>query len=92
MTKTGSMHLFVSGQDKVISDDSNAQVAGEFGKLASKDHIKRMLTMPDSPWHNHAQASIKELKKATIRLMRKHHAPQRTWCYASKQPMWGMYS
>jgi hypothetical protein len=31
-----------------------------------------------------AQASIKELKKATIRLMRKHHAPRRTWCYASE--------
>jgi hypothetical protein len=66
----------------VISDDSNAQVAGEFGKLASKYHIKQMLTMPYSPWHNRAEASIKELKKATICLMRKHHAPRRTWCCA----------
>jgi hypothetical protein len=36
----------------VILDNSNAQVEGEFGKLASKYHIKRMLTMPYSPWHN----------------------------------------
>jgi hypothetical protein len=68
----------------VISDDSNAQVAGEFQKLESKYHIKRMITMPYSPWHNCAEASIKELKKATIRLMRKHHAPRRTWCYAGE--------
>jgi hypothetical protein len=68
----------------VISDDSNAQVAGEFGKLASRYHIKRMLTMPYSPWHNCAKASIKELKKAMICLMRKHHAPRRTWCYAGE--------
>jgi hypothetical protein len=30
----------------VMSDDSNAQVAGEFGKIVSLHHIKRMLTLP----------------------------------------------
>jgi hypothetical protein len=68
----------------VISDDSNAQVAGEFGKIASLHHIKRMFTMPYSPWQNQAESSIRELKKATIRLMRKHNAPRRTWCYAGE--------
>ena len=68
----------------VISDDSQAQVAGEFGKIASLHHIKRMLTMPYQPWQNRAEASIKELKRATIRLMRKHRAPRRTWCYAGE--------
>jgi hypothetical protein len=68
----------------VISDDSKAQVAGEFGNIASLHHIKRMLTMPYSPWQNRAEASIRELKRATIRLMRRHHAPRRTWCYAGE--------
>jgi hypothetical protein len=68
----------------VISDDLNAQVAGEFGKIASLHHIKRMITMPYSPWQNRAESSIRELKWATIRLMRKHDAPQRTWCYAGE--------
>jgi hypothetical protein len=58
----------------VISDDSNAQVAGEFGKIASLHHIKRMIMMPYSPWRNWAESSIRELKRATIRLMRKHDA------------------
>jgi hypothetical protein len=66
----------------VISDDSNAQVAGEFSKIASMHHIK--LTMPCSPWQNQAESSIRELKRATICLMRKHNAPRRTWYYAGK--------
>jgi hypothetical protein len=64
----------------VISDDSNAQVAGEFGKIASLHHIKRMITMLYSPWHNRTESSIRELKRATIHLMRKHDAPLGTWC------------
>jgi hypothetical protein len=27
---------------------------------------------------------IRELKRATIRLLRKHNAPRRTWCYAGE--------
>jgi hypothetical protein len=72
----------VSIPNLVISNDSNAQVAGEFGKIASLHHIKRMLTMPYSPWQNRAERSIRELKRVTICLMRKHNAPRRTWCYA----------
>jgi hypothetical protein len=63
----------------VISDDPNAQVAGEFGKIASIHHIKLY-----SPWQNWAESSIRELKRVTIRLMRKHNTPQRTWCYAGE--------
>jgi hypothetical protein len=54
----------------VILDALNAQVVGEFGKLASKYHIKQMLTMPYSPWHNCTEVLIKELEKATICLIR----------------------
>jgi hypothetical protein len=43
--------------------------------------MKIMLTMPYSPWHNRAESSIHELKKATICLMWKHNALQRTWHY-----------
>jgi hypothetical protein len=68
----------------VISDDSNAQVVGEFGKIASLHHTTRRLTMPSSPWQNRAESLIRELKRATIRLMRRHNAPRRTWCYAGE--------
>jgi hypothetical protein len=74
----------VSIPNLVISDDSNTQVAGEFGKIVSLHHIKRMLTMPYSPWQNQAESLIRELKQAPLRLMRKHNAPRRTWCYAGE--------
>jgi hypothetical protein len=56
----------VSIPNLVISDDSDAQVVGEFGKIESLHHIKRMLTMPYSPWQNRAESLIRELKRATI--------------------------
>jgi hypothetical protein len=68
----------------VISDDSNAQVAGEFGRIVLLHHIKRMIMMPYSPWQNRAESSIRELKRATIRLMQKHNTLRRTWCYAGE--------
>jgi hypothetical protein len=43
--------------------------------------IKHTTTEPYPPWQNHAEGTIKEIKKQTMRLMQKTNTPQCLWDY-----------
>ncbi len=63
------------------SDGSKVQTKGDWLKTIKNYHIKTTVTEPHSPWQNRAEATIRELKRHTSRLMRTHNSPKRLWDY-----------
>jgi Reverse transcriptase (RNA-dependent DNA polymerase) len=69
----------------LISDNANEQVGDEFAKVCRHHHINRKMTVPYSPWRNLAEASVRELKVSIRRMLRRHNAPRRLWCFAGER-------
>ena len=53
-------------------------------EVADSHNVNLKVTVPYSPWQNLAEASVRECKSMPRRLMRRVHAPKRTWTYAAK--------
>ena len=66
----------------LVMDNALEQTSGEMGKVIRAHHIEASPLVPHAPWRNKAEASIRELKVALRRILRKSRAPLRTWCYA----------
>ena len=69
---------------ELVSDNAPAEHKGEWGKVANHHRMKLTQTIPGSPWQNRAEHSIKELKVAIRRTMRRRRAPRRLWCYCGE--------
>jgi len=68
----------------IISDNAPEEISGKFAETCRKYRIKQEQTVPYSPWHNLAEASIRELKVGIRRALRRKRMPKRLWCYAAK--------
>jgi hypothetical protein len=82
-----TLHQFIANvgipQD-LISDNALELTEGEVRKVCNQYHINRKTAPPYSPWRNAAEASVRELKTMTRRLMRHRNVPKRLWCYAGQ--------
>ena len=65
------------------SDNAKELTLGEFGKVLKQDYVRATEIEPYSPWQNRAEMSIKEMKKSTLQVMRRRHAPRRLWDFAA---------
>ena len=63
----------------LIMDNAKEQVLGEFRKKARDADCWIRQTEAYSPWSNHAELAIRELKKACARRMLKAKVPKRLW-------------
>ena len=52
---------------------------GNFAKKACQAQCPQDVTDPYSPWQNHAESEVRELKCLSGRWMVKMHSPQQLW-------------
>lgn len=69
----------------LVTDGAAGMVGGKFLEVCKQYHIDRKITTPYSPWRNKAEASIRELKTAIRKMLRRSGAPRRLWCYAGQR-------
>jgi hypothetical protein len=65
----------------LISDNAPEEAKGKSKDLCRTYRIQQKVTVPYSPWQNLAEASIRELKKAVRRALRRTNTPLRLWGY-----------
>ena len=68
----------------MVSDGARELFLGKSREICNEYRIKMEKTVPYSPWQNAAEASIRELKKGVVKIMRTTGAPRRLWSYALK--------
>jgi hypothetical protein len=68
----------------LLTDRAPEEMRGEWGQIVKKYKICQRITEASSPWQNHAEAEIRELKKLTRRALRHNSTPGEYWCYAIK--------
>ena len=68
----------------IVSDNASEETQGKFEETCRKYRIEQKQTVPYSPWHNLAEASIRELKVGIRRTMRRKRMPKRLWCFAAQ--------
>ena len=61
----------------MVSDGASELFQGKSGEISNECRIKMEKTVPYSPWQNAAEASIRELKKGVVKVMRVTGAPRR---------------
>ena len=91
-TKTSSecartLTLFMSETgipQTLITDMAPELTSGEYRDVCNKHRVKRMTTVPYSPWRNLAEACVRELKTNMRRIMRCRKVPKQLWCYATQ--------
>lgn len=65
------------------TDDARELTQKHWATIRNRYGIRQTLTEPHSPWQNRAEGTIRELKKAIARLMKRHSAPKRLWDFAA---------
>ena len=68
----------------LVSDGASELIHGKTKEICNEYRISQRVTVPYSPWQNLAEASIRESKKETRRVIRETGAPRRVWSYAAK--------
>ena len=63
----------------MVSDGARELFLGKSREISNECRIKMEKTVPYSPWQNTAEASIRELKKGVVKVMRVAGAPRRLW-------------
>jgi hypothetical protein len=61
----------------IHSDFAKEIMQGQFKTLGSDYSIPCTLTEPYSPWQNHVEGGIRELKRHVNRKMKSHNIPKR---------------
>ena len=86
MTKESDVHetldLFLSRYgipEALVSDGAQAYLGGQFKKKAKEAGCFCKVTDPYSPWQNHAEGEIREVKRLAGRWMLKARSPRRLW-------------
>ena len=64
---------------EMVMNGAKDQLMGEFRKKCREASCYVKQTEPHSPWSNHAETSIKELKKAVARCLVATKAPIKLW-------------
>ena len=70
----------------LVTDGASEMQRGRGQQIANEYHVNLKVTVPYSPWQNKAEASVRENKRFTRKILHKTKAPLRLWSYASK---WG---
>ena len=65
----------------LVTDNSNAETDGEWGKTVKVHHIQQQFVVPHSPWQNLAESSVRHLKQGIRRATRLRQYPKRIWDY-----------
>jgi transposase len=68
----------------IVTYGAIEEIAREWKRTLDKFRIQDKRTEPYSPWQNQAEREIRELKKATRRILHSSKAPPRTWCFAQE--------
>lgn len=69
---------------ELVSDNAPAEFRGRWEEICKQYRIHRIQTIPGSPWQNRAEHSVRELKVAVRRALRRSRAPRRLWCYCAE--------
>ena len=65
-------------------DNAPEQNHARWNKIQREFHVRQTNTEPYSPWQNHAEGEIRELKKMIKHLTLRCHSPKRVWCFAGE--------
>jgi hypothetical protein len=65
-----------------VTDGAAEKTGGDWKRTLDKYWIQDKRTEPYSPWQNRAECEIRELKKATQRILHSSKAPPCTWFFA----------
>ena len=68
----------------LVVDNAPEQKHARWNKIQREFHIRQTNTEPYSPWQNHAEGEIRELKKMIKHLTLRCHSPKRVWCFAGE--------
>jgi transposase len=68
--------------ETIMTDGAAEETGGDWKRTLDKYRIQDKRTEPYSPWQNRAECEIRELKKATRRILHSSKAPPHTWCFA----------
>jgi hypothetical protein len=66
----------------LLMDQVQEEMRGEWGHIVKKYRIWQKTTEANSPWQNHAEAEICELKKLTRRALGYNSTLSEFWCFA----------
>ena len=89
--RKGDAHLGLSkdislygAYETIVTDGAKEELLGEWQRTCHKYRIQQQVTPPYSPWWDKAEASIREIKKCDVRLLRRTNAPLRLWDYGAE--------
>ncbi|MGH7974683.1 MAG: hypothetical protein ACREBR_04095 [bacterium] len=65
------------------TDNAKEETLGRWKNVRLNNQIKQTETEPYSPWQNRAERTIKEVKKAVVRMMSRTKTPKRLWDFCT---------